>query len=141
MKINRDYLLILLAVTALALTLAAVGAEEVPEPAQTEAEGDLNLAVVMTPEVQQMGSCLTCVGYFNTGQHWEMGATCAAAATATENAARATANAHCQSIGASLNFACNFTFYEDECYDKMGSKVVDGHATYGCWEGDYFCPE
>lgn len=137
MKISRDYLLILLAVIALALTLTAVAAEDVPAPVQSEAESELNLG----PEVQLAGTCLTCVGNFNTGQHWEMGADCAAAATATENAARATANAHCQSGGSFPNVACNFTFYVDECYDKMGGKVVDGHATYGCWEGDYFCPE
>ena len=140
MKITRDYLLILLAVTALALTLTAIAAEDVPEPVQAEIEGELDLDVLNPPEVQLAGSCLTCVGSYNTGQHWEMGSDCASAATATESAARAAANADCQSNG-SLRPACNFTFYVDECYDKQGGKVVDGHAIYGCWEGDFFCPE
>ncbi|MCG8459535.1 MAG: hypothetical protein MI919_24920 [Holophagales bacterium] len=141
MKITRDYLLILLAVTTLALTLTAVAAEDVPEPVQPEIEGELDPAIVAAPEVQLMGTCLTCVGNYNTGQVWEMGADCAAATTAAENTARAAADADCQSRGAFPIFACNFTFFLDACHDKMGGKVADGHATYGCWQGDFFCPE
>ena len=141
MKFTRDHLLIFLAVLALTLTSAVFAADEVPTPTEPKAENGLDLAEVLGTEVRLAGDCLTCTGNYNTGQVWEMGSDCASAATATENAARAVANAYCQSIGSMPYVACNFTFYVDACYNKDGGKVVDGHATYGCWEGDFFCPE
>ncbi|MEM9558083.1 MAG: hypothetical protein AAGC60_27750 [Acidobacteriota bacterium] len=140
MKTPGNYLLILLLAMTLALTLTVFAAEDTPEPVQTEVGGEFDLTLVNPPEVEFAGSCLTCVGSFDTGQFWEMGSDCASAADATEAAARAAANADCRSDGSFMP-ACNFTFFVDQCYDKDGGKVVDGHANYGCWEGDYFCPE
>lgn len=119
---------------------AQPAADPAAEGAVATAELDSQL---FTPAPQQMGQCITCVGYYVTDTHWGAGANCNEALADLQAQTTASARAHCQSFGGFISHPCNTQLLPDQCWFKQmtGEWIYDGRLAYGCLEGDYFCPE
>lgn len=127
------------AVLALTLLLTSFS---IPALAASAAEAPLAELdeQLFTPDPDAKGTCISCVGSYSTAVNWGMGATCAAAFQDLENHVLPEAHDFCRTTIGGLTRACDFELV-GTCYYSGGQYVVDGYGAFGCWEGDYFCPE
>lgn len=95
---------------------------------------------LFTPQPVEMGECITCVGSYATSIDWGTGSNCDEARQNLDSQLRSTALNDCRSFGARTSCDFQVTVTAQCSFDCQGGYyVVDGYATYGCLEGDYFC--